>query len=500
MALFNVVKGDKDQNYIPAKVMTPGIRVPGWLYFAGLGIKTLCVLVYRLIVSVFRFAWITFPAAVFAYAGLMLDRWVLPTAAGITVVGLGLWWWKGRRSFTRVWLPVGWFYLAQWNRWFRYARLWKAMCVNLGLTSAFDGDRYYPRIIGARRDGEGDILTVQMLSGQHPADWVKAAARIAYTFDALACTVKAKRSRWSRSRSRVQLHLRMRDALARVLTPLPVPAVPDVSRVVIAIRSSGAKVAVSLRTHLLIAGASDAGKGSVLWAIVSALAAGIRDGLIQVYAFDPKQGMELAAGERLFHRFYDGDAASMAEGLEQIAREMVRRQKAKKGKARDHIATVDDPALVVLIDEFGALTSYVTDKKLKDRLAAAMSVILSQGRAVGVHVVAALQDPRKEILPFRNLFHARIGLRLNEESEVALILSDDALDRGAACHQIPASLPGVGYMIATEGGEPDRVRFPYHSDADIAELADAYGRPATGTEVVPVVPQQDSPNGVVVNR
>jgi S-DNA-T family DNA segregation ATPase FtsK/SpoIIIE len=498
MALFNVVKGDKDQNYIPAKVMTPGIRVPAGLYFFGLGVKTLCVLVYRLIVNVFRFAWVTVPAAVFAYAGLMLDRWVLPTAAGIIVAGLGVWWWKARRSFMRVLLPVGWYYLAQWNRWFRYARLWRAMCVNLGLTSVNDGDRYYPRIISARRDGEGDILTVQLLSGQHPADWVKVASRISYTFDALACTVKAKRSRWSRSR--VRLHLRMRDALASVLAPLPVPAVPDVSRVVIAIRSSGAKVVVSLRMHLLIAGASGSGKGSVLWAILSALAAGIRDGLVRVYAFDPKQGMELAAGERLFHKFYDGDITSMTLGLEEIAAEMTRRQKAKKGKGRDHIATIEDPALIVLIDEFGALTSYVTDKKLKDRLIAAMSMILSQGRAVGVHVVAALQDPRKEILPFRNLFHARIGLRLNEESEVALILSDDALDRGAACHQIPASLPGVGYMIATEGGEPDRVRFPYHSDADIAELADAYGRPATDPETLAVVPQQESPNGVVVNR
>jgi DNA segregation ATPase FtsK/SpoIIIE, S-DNA-T family len=129
---------------------------------------------------------------------------------------------------------------------------------------------------------------------------------------------------------------------------------------------------------------------------------------------------------------------------------------------------------VIVIDEFGALTSYVTDKKLKERINSAMSLLLSQGRAMGVHVVAALQDPRKEILPFRNLFGTRIALRLVERSEVGLILDDDAVDRGAACHQIPKSQPGKAYMVLEIDPMPVEVRFPYHSDDDIEGLASDY--------------------------
>jgi len=65
-------------------------------------------------------------------------------------------------------------------------------------------------------------------------------------------------------------------------------------------------------------------------------------------------------------------------------------------------------------------------------------------------------------------------LRLVEKSEVALILDDDAVDRGAYCHLIPKAFPGKGYMVLDSDPMPVEVRFPYHSDADIAELASAY--------------------------
>ena len=168
-------------------------------------------------------------------------------------------------------------------------------------------------------------------------------------------------------------------------------------------------------------------------------------------------------------------ATPFANGLlEELVKTMKRRQASQRGRGRTHIATVDEPTIVILIDEFGALTSYVTDKKLKERINATTSLILSQGRATGVHVVAALQDPRKEILPFRNLFITRIALRLTEKTEVALILDDDAVDRGAACHLIPKTLPGKGYMVLADDPTPVEVRFPYHTDADIMELASAY--------------------------
>ena len=78
-----------------------------------------------------------------------------------------------------------------------------------------------------------------------------------------------------------------------------------------------------------------------------------------------------------------------------------------------------------------------------------------------MHVVAAIQDPSKEVLPFRDLFPARIGLRLAEAAQVDLVLGDGMRDRGALYDRIPQSLPGVGYVVIDGGPTPIRVRFSY---------------------------------------
>ena len=58
-----------------------------------------------------------------------------------------------------------------------------------------------------------------------------------------------------------------------------------------------------LGSHLLVAGATGAGKGSVLWSLLRGLGAAIRDGSVQVWAVDPKGGMELTPGSGMFTRF-----------------------------------------------------------------------------------------------------------------------------------------------------------------------------------------------------
>jgi S-DNA-T family DNA segregation ATPase FtsK/SpoIIIE len=146
---------------------------------------------------------------------------------------------------------------------------------------------------------------------------------------------------------------------------------------------------------------------------------------------------------------------------------------------------VAEPFIVVVVDELASLTAYVTDRDAKRRIAAALSLLLSQGRAVGVTVVGALQDPRKEVLPFRDLFPTRLALRLAEAAQVGLVLADGARARGARCDEIPESLPGVGYVGIDGEAEPVRVRFSYISDEHVADLVDKYTpgqseRPAAG--------------------
>ena len=46
------------------------------------------------------------------------------------------------------------------------------------------------------------------------------------------------------------------------------------------------------------------------------------------------------------------------------------------------------------------------------------------GQPVGVAVVPALQDPRKDVLPFRDLFPTTVALRLTEREQIDMVLGD----------------------------------------------------------------------------
>ena len=91
---------------------------------------------------------------------------------------------------------------------------------------------------------------------------------------------------------------------------------------------------------------------------------------------------------------------------------------------------------MVLVDEVAFLTAYQPDRKLKERIMNALATLTTQGRAVGYCVVAALQDPRKDVLTIRNLFPDRIAMRLDEPEQTDMVLGDGARDRGAACELI----------------------------------------------------------------
>ena len=101
------------------------------------------------------------------------------------------------------------------------------------------------------------------------------------------------------------------------------------------------------------------------------------------------------------------------------------------GKHREHTPTIEHPFIVVLVDEVAFLTAYLSDRAIRDRIKAALATLTTQGRAVGFCVVAALQDPRKEVMYIRNLFPDRIAMRLDEPEQVDMVLGDGARDRGA---------------------------------------------------------------------
>ena len=76
-------------------------------------------------------------------------------------------------------------------------------------------------------------------------------------------------------------------------------------------------------THLLIAGATGVGKGSIIWGLVRALMSPMQARLVRMLAADPKL-MELAYGRAIFDTYgrYESNPLTIAAMLEQAVQEM----------------------------------------------------------------------------------------------------------------------------------------------------------------------------------
>src|SRR6185369_1869725 len=133
--------------------------------------------------------------------------------------------------------------------------------------------------------------------------------------------------------------------------------------------------------------------------------------------------------------------------LDQAIGAMQYRARRFAGRQRDHTPTIADPFTVILVDEVAFLTAYQPDRALKARIMSALATLTSQGRAVGYCVVAALQDPRKEVMSIRNLFPDRVAMRLDEPEQVDMVFGDGARDRGAHADLISTD-PSVGAGVA----------------------------------------------------
>jgi S-DNA-T family DNA segregation ATPase FtsK/SpoIIIE len=165
---------------------------------------------------------------------------------------------------------------------------------------------------------------------------------------------------------------------------------------------------------------------------------------------------------------------AIADLLDEAVDAMQSRLAVMRGKGvRAHVPTVDEPLLLIVVDEVASLTAYVNDAGLRRRIENALSLLLSQGRAPAVSVLTATQDPRKETLGFRDLIPLRVALR-TAEPVADLILGAGARARGAHTDRIDPSLPGVGYVLDEGQAEPVRCRFAYADDDAIRRLADEY--------------------------
>jgi len=393
------------------------------------------------------------------------------------LIGLVVWRLVHKRSFERL---VGRWLRGWWVRWSVYQRRWQSTMVMSGLSKQCRRREQVPKIRTVISTPWCDRVLVRMLLGQCTEDYERAAAQLAHSFGATSCRVREDRP------AQLWLEFTTSDPLIEPVAALPIPETVDLRAVAIGRREDGELWRLPVRgTHVLIAGATGAGKGSVLWSLLRGFAPEIRDGRVAVWAIDHKGGMELGPGRPMYARFAvpgvtDAPYDEIVELLDDAVRVMQQRAQGLAGVTRLHEPTVREPLIVLVIDEIANLTAYLTDRKVKDRILQALGLLLTQGRAVGVCVVGALQDPRREVLALRNLFPLRVALRLDAPTEVDMVLGDGAREQGAVCDRIPNRLPGVGYARVDGVREPTRVRASYVTDDDIAAMVAQYPAPRAG--------------------
>jgi S-DNA-T family DNA segregation ATPase FtsK/SpoIIIE len=406
----------------------------------------------------------------------------LVVLVGAVAVSLASWRLVELVSFDR-W--VGRYLRAWWLRWTLYARDlpgWLHACglsmrddalplvvtVNLIGRKKIRQDRQaaavrLPVVLGVRSGPSWDEVRVRLVPGQKPEDYDEAARALASARKVARCQVRE-----------VKPHVVSIDFQRRNLLADPVACLPladgevDVRRVWSGRTEYGQDWHVSLTgSHTLVAGSTGAGKNSVMWCPLVSIAPAIRDGLVRVSGIDPK-GMELAYGRRIFHRYAVTGADALGV-LDELVAAMDARKAEFAGRVRSVPISADHPLEILEFDEIGALTKY-TDRKTREAITERVALLTTQGRALGFTVRGYVQEPTKDTVPVRDLFPRRICLRVAAKSHVAMVLGDQAYERGAWANRIGESEAGVGYVFGEGVREPLRVRAGWVPDETIKEL------------------------------
>ncbi|MFD3429276.1 cell division protein FtsK [Nocardia fluminea] len=388
--------------------------------------------------------------------------WPVGVAVGVVAVtGWGVWAWAWPTSWQR-WVSGR--IRTKHRVWWSYRRRWSQLVAMHGLSSVLDNEVKTPYLTSVKPGPAADILEIKMLDGQRLEDWAQQADALRHAFGAIGVRIRLFKPGW------IRLEVVHRDTLAEPI-PLPraAPKTVDLNALPVGVTELGQPWTVRLLgNQVMVAGATGSGKGSVAWSLLAALGPAIRDGSVVVWVIDPKGGLEFGYARDWFARFASSSGVEALAILEDAAKLVQSRgEKYMTARARTITPSVDEPLVLLLIDEAASLTAYYTDRKIRDAITRCLGVILTQSRAVAVPVVGCLQDPSKEVLELRQLFPYRVGLRLREHTQPDMVFGKGGRDRGALCDEIPENMPGVGFVEHETSTEITRVRAYWATDDDI---------------------------------
>ncbi|WP_329098200.1 FtsK/SpoIIIE domain-containing protein [Actinomadura citrea] len=221
-----------------------------------------------------------------------------------------------------------------------------------------------------------------------------------------------------------------------------------------------------LRRHALIGGIAGSGKSGGINVLMGNLSA-CED--VVIWAIDLKRGMELQPWAPCIDRL--GTTPEDAVRLLRDAVIILEARAATLAKSGKRVwePTRDNPALVIVIDEYAELAEEAADATSHS------DSIARRGRAVAVQLIAATQRPTQKAMgkgAVRSQMDVRVSFRVRERKDVDLILGQGMLNAG--WHAQTLNAPGKFLLSAPEHDTPRRARAYLLTDETVRATAERH--------------------------
>ena len=223
---------------------------------------------------------------------------------------------------------------------------------------------------------------------------------------------------------------------------------------------------LSKMPHLLIAGATGAGKSVAINSIIASILMKATPAEVRLLMVDPKR-IELSAYEDIPHLLHPVvvDPKMASRALQWAVREMERRYqlmeeaRVKSLAGYNEVAEQKLPLIVIIIDELADLMM-VSSREVED----AVARLAQMARAAGMHLILATQRPSVDVLTglIKANFPTRISFKVSSKIDSRTIL-----DSSGAEH-----LLGAGDMLLLPPGvaKLQRIHGAYISEGEIGRI------------------------------
>lgn len=245
--------------------------------------------------------------------------------------------------------------------------------------------------------------------------------------------------------------------------------------------------------HLLVAGTTGSGKSMFIISFVTSLLFRHTPESLRMILIDPKQ-VDLSAFKDIPHLISPivTSSTETVRTLQWAIMEMEKRYRSLAHfKARDHLsfnktvknmslkekklheeknelASAQDsyyfeslPLICIVIEEFGDL---MADRNIRRAVENSVVRLAQKARASGIHLVLAMQSPRKDVLTglIKTNIPGRISFKVASGTDSRVILDETGAER----------LLSHGDMLFLEPGNPKPVRYhgPYVREKDVQEI------------------------------